>query len=125
MSVVSELVEEARRRYIEVNRPSVVIHLADSVRPYFVSILSQLEFDTSPQVNYGPVFEWNNIKSKFKRPLSSIILEEGLAESLLADAKEFLNMEEWYVDAGIPHRRGYLLYGPPGTGKSKIVAYAF
>lgn len=29
-------------------------------------------------------------------------------------------MEDWYIDAGIPHRRGYLLYGPPGTGKSKL-----
>ena len=29
-----------------------------------------------------------------------------------------LEMEDWYVKAGIPHRRGYLLHGPPGTGKS-------
>jgi mitochondrial chaperone BCS1 len=40
-------------------------------------------------------------------------------DELLSDARDFLDTEDWYVNAGIPHRRGYLLYGPPGTGKSK------
>jgi hypothetical protein len=38
MSAVSELVEEARRRYLENNIPSVVVHLANFVR-LFVSLL--------------------------------------------------------------------------------------
>ena len=42
-----------------------------------------------------------------------------MMEALVADAREFIEMENWYIDAGIPHRRGYLLHGPPGTGKSK------
>lgn len=63
---------------------------------------------------------WNNVKRKIRRPLNSIILEEGVIESIVGDAREFLDMEDWYIDAGIPHRRGYLLYGPPGTGKSKL-----
>lgn len=70
------------------------------------------------QPNYGPGPLWNNVKAKLRRPLSSLILEEGFIESLIGDANEFFDMEEWYIDAGIPHRRGYLLYGPPGTGKS-------
>jgi chaperone BCS1 len=32
MNVLSDLVEEARLRYLEVNRPNVVIYLTDSVR---------------------------------------------------------------------------------------------
>lgn len=39
----------------------------------------------------------------------------------MADVKDFLQRQEWYVDRGIPYRRGYLLYGPPGTGKSSFV----
>jgi chaperone BCS1 len=50
---------------------------------------------------------------------SSIILPEGVVDSLVEDAQEFLGTENWYNEAGIPHRRGYLLYGPPGTGKSR------
>lgn len=38
----------------------------------------------------------------------------------MKDAQEFIDMEEWYTEAGIPYRQGYLLYGPPGTGKSKL-----
>ena len=70
------------------------------------------------QPDYGPGPLWNNVKAKLRRPLDSLILEEGFIESLIGDAIEFFDMEDWYVDAGIPHRRGYLLYGPPGTGKS-------
>lgn len=42
-------------------------------------------------------------------------------EDLLADVRDFLSRRSWYVDRGIPYRRGFLLYGPPGTGKSSAV----
>jgi len=48
-------------------------------------------------------------------------LEEGFIDALIGDANEFLDGEDWYIEAGIPHRRGYLLYGPPGTGKTSTV----
>ncbi|KAG6815477.1 hypothetical protein H0H87_001452, partial [Tephrocybe sp. NHM501043] len=70
---------------------------------------------------YGPGFVWSNVKHKARRPVSSIILNEGVVDSLIKDAQEFIDTEEWYVEAGIPHRRGYLLYGPPGTGKTSTI----
>ena len=50
--------------------------------------------------------------------MDSIVLPDGLLTSLVQDVKDFLQSEHWYIRAGIPYRRGYLLYGPPGTGKS-------
>ncbi|KAJ6563306.1 P-loop containing nucleoside triphosphate hydrolase protein [Mycena vulgaris] len=102
LDVLSQLVEEARLRYVEVNRPHVVIHLTDSRR-------------------FNPHQIWNSVKRKIRRPLSSIILPPGLLDSVVADAQEFLRSEDWYIGAGIPHRRGYLLHGPPGTGKSSTI----
>lgn len=58
---------------------------------------------------------------KRRRPFKSVVLEQGLATTVLSDVKEFLNAREWYLDRGIPYRRGYLLYGPPGTGKTSFV----
>lgn len=52
-----------------------------------------------------------------KRPLESVILDKGIKERIVADVKDFLGRQQWYVDRGIPYRRGYLLYGPPGSGK--------
>lgn len=56
-----------------------------------------------------------------KRPLESVILDEGVKERIVTDVKDFLNSGKWYHDRGIPYRRGYLLYGPPGTGKSSFI----
>ncbi|KAI4200315.1 MAG: hypothetical protein LQ346_002393 [Caloplaca aetnensis] len=56
-----------------------------------------------------------------KRPLESVILDEGVKERVVADLKDFLRSERWYYDRGIPYRRGYLLHGPPGSGKSSFI----
>ncbi|KAK5732898.1 Complex III assembly protein translocase and chaperone [Elasticomyces elasticus] len=57
---------------------------------------------------------------KRRRPFDSVVLEKGLADSVLSDVHEFLDARTWYLDRGIPYRRGYLLYGPPGTGKTSF-----
>ncbi|KAG7089533.1 hypothetical protein E1B28_011207 [Marasmius oreades] len=102
MAVLSDFVEDARSSYLEVSKPDVIIHTADTP-------------------NFNPSFAWSNVKRKVRRRLSSIILQEGVIESIVKDAQEFLDMEDWYVGRGIPHRRGYLLYGPPGSGKSSTI----
>ncbi|KAK6431162.1 Complex III assembly protein translocase and chaperone [Oleoguttula sp. CCFEE 5521] len=58
---------------------------------------------------------------KRRRPFDSVVLEEGVSDRILGDVREFISAREWYLDRGIPYRRGYLLYGPPGTGKTSFV----
>ena len=56
-----------------------------------------------------------------KRPLSSVILDDGVAEGIVEDVNEFTRNSMWYTERGIPYRRGYLLHGPPGCGKSSFI----
>ncbi|KAF9075150.1 mitochondrial chaperone BCS1 [Rhodocollybia butyracea] len=56
-----------------------------------------------------------------KRPLRSVVLDEGVGEGIERDVGEFLGRRKWYVDRGIPYRRGYLFHGPPGSGKSSYI----
>ncbi|KAF8624295.1 hypothetical protein AX15_005928 [Amanita polypyramis BW_CC] len=99
LEVLSRLVDEAHHRYLEGRRPHVIVHLNDT--------------------NVGAL--WNNVKRKNRRPLDSIILPEGVLDSLVEDVQDFMRTEDWYIQAGIPYRRGYLLYGPPGTGKTSTI----
>lgn len=38
----------------------------------------------------------------------------------MGDIEKFQQSAEWYLNKGVPYRRGYLLYGPPGTGKTSF-----
>ncbi|PRP83758.1 hypothetical protein PROFUN_09090 [Planoprotostelium fungivorum] len=71
-------------------------------------------------VNKGGQWKRFGIPRK-PRSLSSVILESRVKDSVVDDVREFLESRQWYIDMGIPFRRGYLLYGFPGTGKSSFI----
>ncbi|KAF7311755.1 p-loop containing nucleoside triphosphate hydrolase protein [Mycena indigotica] len=96
-TVLQDLIETARQTYLQHGASRVTVHLAD---------------------NRG---EWAKTVTKARRPMNTLILPAQVKETLLQDATDFLASEEWYNNAGIPHRRGYLLYGEPGTGKSSTI----
>lgn len=64
---------------------------------------------------------WRHVASRPKRPLRSIVLDPGIKDLLIGDAKDFLESKSWYADRGIPFRRGYLLHGAPGSGKTSMI----
>ncbi|XP_037076196.1 mitochondrial chaperone BCS1-like [Pollicipes pollicipes] len=66
--------------------------------------------------------EWRQFgHPRRRRPIDSVVLDENVAERILADVNEFRHNPAWYQDRGIPYRRGYLLHGPPGCGKSSFI----
>jgi mitochondrial chaperone BCS1 len=77
--------------------------------------------ETRLTVHRGTHAYWSEQMTRMPRPLESVILQEGMMEDLLCDVREFLAKRSWYLQRGIPYRRGYLLHGPPGTGKSSAV----
>ncbi|KAG8906202.1 hypothetical protein FRB99_007418 [Tulasnella sp. 403] len=96
-AILDELIENAHAQYMRKSKPRLVVHGTDHCG------------------------SWCQTTTKARRPLDSLILPNGVKEMLLNDAKEFLRSEAWYAEAGIQHKRGYLLYGPPGTGKSSTI----
>ncbi|RWS00547.1 mitochondrial chaperone BCS1-like protein [Dinothrombium tinctorium] len=66
--------------------------------------------------------EWRQFGHPKKiRPLSSVVLDEGIADRIMNDIKEFNSLSNWYSQRGVPYRRGYLLHGPPGCGKTSYI----
>lgn len=96
--ILKKLVLEAKREYEKDAEHRVHIFIADTT--------------------YG-CWRWNGARQK--RPLSSIVLQPGVKDMLLADCKDFLASEDWYAERGIPFRRGYLLHGVPGSGKTSLI----
>lgn len=68
---------------------------------------------------------WTLIKKAKKKSINNLVFQEGIVEDLKQDIQRFMDNEKWFVDMGIPYKRGYLFSGPPGNGKtSTIVALA-
>ena len=63
---------------------------------------------------------WTRASLKTPRPLKTVVLDGSGAMDLCDDIRRFQNAGDWYLDKGIPYRRGYLLWGPPGTGKTSF-----
>jgi chaperone BCS1 len=64
---------------------------------------------------------WQQVTTRGTRGMNSVILPEGVEETLSEELEEFFGAGGWYRDRGIPYQRGYLLHGPPGGGKTSLV----
>ncbi|KAJ7625852.1 BCS1 N terminal-domain-containing protein [Roridomyces roridus] len=83
--VLNELVLQAKKQYMAALQEKISIWVSDSRN------------------------NWDCVTSRPKRSLKSIILDPGVAELLVDDARDFLSSRRWYAARGIPFRRGYLL----------------
>ncbi|KAL9645365.1 hypothetical protein ABK040_002564 [Willaertia magna] len=95
---LKEFILDCQKRYLDSKHGKTLIYLPDSYCDF-----------------------WEPRICKLKRPPKTVKLQNNIFDKLLQDAKQFLSLEKWYNEHGIPFRRGYLLYGPPGTGKSSTV----
>ncbi|KAF8217469.1 P-loop containing nucleoside triphosphate hydrolase protein [Mycena galopus ATCC 62051] len=96
-SVLLEFIEAARLQYADASMSRVNVHLTDG---------------------YG---HWGRVVSKTRRSFATLVLPDGIKETLLADMKEFLDNEQWCTCAAPRLLNRYLLFGDPGTGKSTTV----
>ncbi|KAJ7105454.1 P-loop containing nucleoside triphosphate hydrolase protein [Mycena crocata] len=96
--VLNELLLEAKKDYMAAEEHSISIYVSDTNN------------------------SWRHVASRPKRNINSIILDPGVSELLVDDARDFLDSKAWYAARGIPFRRGYLLYGAPGSGKTSIIS---
>lgn len=53
------------------------------------------------------------------KALSNLIFPQRIKD-LIKEIELWRMNRQWYLDRGIPWKRGWLLYGPPGTGKTAL-----
>ena len=89
-SILDQLIREAKKAWLAARQDTIDIY-----------------------ANEGLSGDWRYVSSRPQRSLQSIILDAGVKETILEDARDFLTSNQWYSDRGIPFRRGYLLVRTP------------
>lgn len=87
----------------------VIRERVDKIKEQEVSIYSHSQ--------WGEWYFESNISSK---KLDNIILPANIKEAIANDIQTFVDSEEWYAQASIDYKRGYLFYGDPGNGKTSL-----
>ena len=64
---------------------------------------------------------WTYLSRLPKRSLDTIVINEGVKQSVIQDVEDFLANEALYNQYGIPYKRNYLFSGSPGTGKTSFI----
>jgi len=80
-----------------------------------------LEVNMTMIYSHNTYGEWIRISEQRDRPIGTVFMKDKSKQMLIDDVDNFIRSEDWYVNHGIPYRRGYLFYGPPGTGKTSII----
>lgn len=77
---------------------------------------------TSRKNHYSADECWGAVSLRPRRALGTVHFDEVVKERLVGDIRHYLEpgTRRFYVERGIPYRRGYLLHGPPGTGKTSL-----
>ncbi|NXS62088.1 BCS1 protein, partial [Brachypteracias leptosomus] len=125
-------VERSREQMIDLHSgtpwESVTFTALGTDRHIFFNILQEARELALRQQEGGTIMytamgaEWRKFGfPRRRRPLSSVVLEEGVSERLVQDVKEFIDNPQWYTERGKALLGGYLLYGPPGCGKSSFI----
>tara|TARA_R110000782_G_scaffold144871_3_gene237693 strand:- start:3479 stop:4657 length:1179 start_codon:yes stop_codon:yes gene_type:complete len=69
--------------------------------------------------DYDVMGYWTIVSSIISKPYEKVFNDEK--EHLNKDIEQFLSNKEYYLERGIPYKRGYLLHGKPGNGKSTTI----
>lgn len=64
---------------------------------------------------------WYENGFEYKRPISSIILDDDIINSITKHIEDFMRNKEAYTKLGKPYRTCILLHGQPGTGKTSLI----
>jgi len=78
---------------------------------------------SSPHKAPTPKAAWDKVPEKLTRlQKTSFMWPDGEArvalETLVEEAKDFMSSQKWYIQRGIPYRKGMLLHGAPKSGKT-------
>jgi chaperone BCS1 len=64
---------------------------------------------------------WTRVTDSAKRPLNTVIINQGLKTRILQIIEKYLVSKSWYAERGLPYKKTFILSGVHGTGKTSFI----
>lgn len=125
IAVTVSIYQEEKQIILESKSNEIIRKFTDEVTHLFWESIYY-----TPDDGKVHIFQWEGKKNEkrfnskvleLKKTFDNVYLKKDMIEDIQRDLQEFKNNREFYVEQGIPYKRGYLFYGCPGTGKSSTV----
>lgn len=117
------------------SKPNIVIRSDHSVKileSYFNNVIQNIDNKISNKIPIyrtdiislkkdNRIIRWKCNVTKLSKNIKNTIVSETVQKNFYADVDKFINSEQFYLEKGLPYKRGYLLYGEPGCGKTSLI----
>jgi SpoVK/Ycf46/Vps4 family AAA+-type ATPase len=123
-SAASDRASKAAENTAQEKRNRFVIHFvprrceAEHDRDYGANGLAWYQTNSYRLLSHRPE-QLGKARTQGKGALANLIFPERV-KKLIKEIELWRSSRSWYLEKGIPWKRGWLLYGPPGTGKTAL-----
>lgn len=107
VSIINEYITELRKK---------ICNKIDSCKE-----LKIYKVTSAGRNQYDKFYDWTKQVYFTNKSIKTTIISDEVKRLLIDDIEFFMENEDYFVQHGMPYKRGYLLYGEPGTGKTSII----
>ena len=126
--------KDKKKDEIKNDSPNILLSVRGPVNIIESYLISFIQDASNLIANKVPIYRITNISNgknkstkwqcsvtKLSKNIKNTIVSDFVEKNFYGDIHNFIHNEQFYLDRGLPYKRGYILHGEPGCGKTSLI----